>query len=144
MAKQVQLRRGTRAANAVFVGATGEVSMDTESKDLRLHDGSTVGGFRIPSLVAVQYPTEDNNYTWYRKWSDGWVEQGILNILDGAKFTFPVVMADTNYSVVGISKVTAGELKTSCVREDRKTTTDCVLYFTSGYYGYIEVKGMAA
>lgn len=31
-----------------------------------------------PSAVVIesQMPTADNDYTWYRKYSDGWVEQG--------------------------------------------------------------------
>ena len=104
MAKQVQLRRGTKPANAVFVGASGEVTMDTDSKDLRLHDGATVGGFRVPTLVEVQYPNADNNYTWCRKWSDGWVEQGGYAIAgqynNGTVITLPVTMANTNYTVL--------------------------------------------
>ena len=44
MAKQIQLRRGTTAQNNTFVGAEGELSYDTQKKELRVHDGSTVGG----------------------------------------------------------------------------------------------------
>ena len=44
MAKQIQLRRGTTAEHDTFTGAEGELTYDTEKKQLRLHDGSTVGG----------------------------------------------------------------------------------------------------
>ena len=44
MATQVQLRRGTKAENDAFTGVVGEVTVDTTSKQLRLHDGTTVGG----------------------------------------------------------------------------------------------------
>ena len=44
MAKQIQLRRGTTAENNAFKGALGELTYDTEKKQLRVHDGSTVGG----------------------------------------------------------------------------------------------------
>lgn len=27
-------------------------------------------------IIEVQLPTEDNSYTWYRLYNDGWVEQG--------------------------------------------------------------------
>ena len=44
MAKRLQLRRGTTAQNNTFTGALGELTYDTEKKQLRVHDGSTVGG----------------------------------------------------------------------------------------------------
>jgi len=47
MAIQVQLRRGTAAQNNAFTGAIGEVSFDTTNNQLRVHDGSTAGGFKI-------------------------------------------------------------------------------------------------
>ena len=30
-------------------------------------------------VIAFQAPTAQNNYTWYRKYADGWVEQGGMN-----------------------------------------------------------------
>jgi hypothetical protein len=47
MATQVQFRRGTTAQNDTFTGAVGELSIDTEVKSIRIHDGSTAGGFGI-------------------------------------------------------------------------------------------------
>ena len=44
MAIQIQLRRGTTAENDAFKGALGELTYDTDKKQLRVHDGSTVGG----------------------------------------------------------------------------------------------------
>ena len=44
MARQIQLRRGTTSQNDLFIGAEGELTMDTTAKDLRLHDGTTPGG----------------------------------------------------------------------------------------------------
>jgi Major tropism determinant N-terminal domain len=45
MAQQVQLRRGTAADHATFTGAVGEVTVDTTSNVIRVHDGSKVGGY---------------------------------------------------------------------------------------------------
>ena len=47
MATQVQLRRGTTTQNNAFTGANGEISVDTDVKTLRLHDGVTGGGASI-------------------------------------------------------------------------------------------------
>jgi hypothetical protein len=47
MATQVQFRRGTTTQNNAFTGANGEISVDTDVKTLRLHDGVTGGGASI-------------------------------------------------------------------------------------------------
>ncbi len=47
MPTTLQLRRGTTAEQDAFTGAVGEVSVDTTLKQLRLHDGSTQGGYIV-------------------------------------------------------------------------------------------------
>lgn len=42
--KQVQFRRGTALQNDGFVGAEGEITVDTDNFNARLHDGITPGG----------------------------------------------------------------------------------------------------
>lgn len=54
MAVQLQLRRGTTAENEGFTGATAEVTVDTDTHELRVHDGSTQGGFVIPTKAETQ------------------------------------------------------------------------------------------
>ncbi len=53
MAKQVKLRRGTAPQHETFIGALGEVTMDTTNKTLRVHDGETPGGTILAKLVDV-------------------------------------------------------------------------------------------
>ncbi len=116
MSRQIQIRRGTAAENDAFTGAIGEVTMDTTNKTLRVHDGETSGGTvlakqseipTVPDLTNADYviesqlPTAENNYTWYRKYKSGWVEQGIQRLTfttSEQTATLPVTMADTNYS----------------------------------------------
>jgi hypothetical protein len=45
MAKQLQFRRGTTAETALFVGALGEITVDTDKLVTVVHDGATSGGF---------------------------------------------------------------------------------------------------
>lgn len=107
MARQIQIRRGTAAENDAFTGAIGEVTMDTTNKTLRVHDGVTMGGTvlakkneipeQIPNnydfVVESQLPTAANNYTWYRKYKSGWIEQGgTINTGSDTKttITFPI------------------------------------------------------
>lgn len=56
MSTQLQLRRGTTAQNNSFTGAVGELSIDTDTENIRVHDGSTAGGAEIiPSGTIVAY-----------------------------------------------------------------------------------------
>ena len=48
MPTQLQLRRGTTSQNNSFTGAAGELSVDTDLDQIRLHDGSTAGGILVP------------------------------------------------------------------------------------------------
>ena len=50
MATRLQLRKGTTAEHSTFVGANGEVTVDTTKKALVLHDGVTAGGKPLPTL----------------------------------------------------------------------------------------------
>ena len=44
MTRILQIRRGTAAENDNFTGMTGEITMDTTNKTVRIHDGETLGG----------------------------------------------------------------------------------------------------
>lgn len=111
MSKQWQIRRGTTAENDSFIGAIGEITMDTQKNEIRLHDGLTQGGKIFgDTVIEFQAPSSTNNYTWYRKYASGWVEQGGIvadvSSSGGATVTLSVEMRDTNYVVVA----TANEL----------------------------------
>ena len=56
MARVLQLRRGTTAENNLFTGAVGEATYDTTHKELRVHDGSTVGGKIVSAPVGMISP----------------------------------------------------------------------------------------
>jgi microcystin-dependent protein len=56
MATQLQFRRGTTAQNDSFTGAVGEISIDTSTDNLRIHDGSTAGGIELmPAGTIVAF-----------------------------------------------------------------------------------------
>ena len=54
MPTALQLRRGSTSQNNSFTGAVGEVSVDTDKDTLRVHDGSTAGGFEVVTATATQ------------------------------------------------------------------------------------------
>ena len=116
MSRQIQFRRGTTMEHETFTGAIGEVTVDTTTKTLRVHDGETVGGTALARADSVtdmtgtdyvtewQYPAPENNYTWYRKYRSGWVEQGGRYISDETmirRMTLPICMANTDYNLWG-------------------------------------------
>lgn len=119
MAKATQLIRGTAATNDKYTGPEGSLSYCTDTHSLRVHDGTvvegevtngTMGGFEVPVLVEYQRPTPENNYTWYRKYSDGWVEQGgrLASATTAANsghewnVIFPIKMASASYNSWGV------------------------------------------
>jgi microcystin-dependent protein len=56
MPTQLQFRRGTTSQNNSFTGAVGEITVDTETDALILHDGSSSGGIEIiPSGTIVAF-----------------------------------------------------------------------------------------
>ena len=50
----LQFRRGTTTQNNNFTGSDGELSIDTTLDTIRVHDGSTAGGFALTSNTAAQ------------------------------------------------------------------------------------------
>ena len=56
MPTQLQFRRGTTSQNNSFTGAVGEISIDTATDAIILHDGSTAGGIEIvPAGTIVAF-----------------------------------------------------------------------------------------
>ena len=53
MARQIQLRRGTAEQHEQFIGADGEVTVDTTNRTLRVHDGETPGGIALARADAA-------------------------------------------------------------------------------------------
>lgn len=83
-----------RAMVQLAVGATDE-ALETCTSVL-----ADVAGLKSHEVIEFQAPTAQNNYTWYRKYRDGWVEQGGFATTDGSNatpITLPVEMVDANY-----------------------------------------------
>ena len=54
MPTALQFRRGTTSQNNSFTGVVGELTVDTDLDTIRVHDGSTAGGFAIVQAAATQ------------------------------------------------------------------------------------------
>ena len=57
-------------------------------------------------IVDFGKPTAENNYTWFRKYADGWVEQGGFYTASSSAGTYyvtlPITMSDLNYAITGM------------------------------------------
>lgn len=51
--RRIQHIRGTTAQNNVFTGRSGELTIDTDTNEVRVHDGSTAGGHRLYTKAEV-------------------------------------------------------------------------------------------
>lgn len=82
----------------INVGQIAEALNDKSDRDLRNVD-NTAGA---DAVIEYQLPTAENDYTWYRKYKSGWVEQGgFVNTASGEKtVNFPVTMSDTYYAIL--------------------------------------------
>ncbi|MCQ2574565.1 MAG: phage tail protein [Alphaproteobacteria bacterium] len=93
-------------------------------------DGSTT--FNIPNsnptreVVAYQEPTSSNNYTWYRLYSDGWIEQGGQFTTTGRDsfVTTPIEMRDTNYQVLALAYYSSGNWRAVSENQHSSRTTN--------------------
>lgn len=125
----------------INIGAITEALNDKSDRDLRNVD-NTAGA---DAVIEFQVPTAENDYTWYRKYKSGWVEQGGRTSTSGTQ-TLPVTMADTNYTVIrtngnGRSATAANELYTSV--GTRTTTTIYLVLDANIAPVFWQVSGMA-
>lgn len=108
-------------------------------------------------LVASQLPSASNGYTWYRKYADGWIQQGGILTVPTTEWVavcvFPVQMKDTNFTITAqaITDSTQTTRPAGILTQNRKVT-ECRLYTTNidgsnwdkgGTY-FWRIEGMAA
>ena len=99
----LQFRRGTTSQNNNFTGAAGEISIDTDLDTIRVHDGSTAGGFEIVGKTATQ--------TLTNKTLDGAVLTGTLTANSGVGSSGQYLESTgsgVRWSTVDATKITNG------------------------------------
>lgn len=166
MSRQIQIRRGSAAENDSFTGAIGEITMDTTNNTLRVHDGITTGGTKLakqseipaPYTMPINYdfvidfqePSSSNNYTWYRLYKSGWVEQGSFSNLANnvrTNITLPIALQGANFVFPQISNTQAGFGSQDTLSIQLSTDGTYVIVFqknasSASMYICWEIKGM--
>ena len=93
-------------------------------------------------VIEFQIPTASNGYTWYRKYADGWVEQG-GEVTTSMVVTLPVEMSDTHYTVTqGIKYTVNAEWSIGAIRP--VSTTTISVNKANGDASWWQVSGMSA
>ena len=135
----LQFRRGTTTQNNSFTGTAGELSVDTTLDTVRVHDGSTAGGFALLKETGISNLTlnaqaeirlgdsDSSNYVGFK--SPGTVGTNLI-------FTLPSSDGSAGQALVTdasgtLSFAAAGATITS----DTSTNTDFLLYFASATSG---------
>ena len=75
------------------ITALGDISTLRTNVTTNTNDITTLKGYDY--VIESQPPTSQNNYTWYRKYKSGWVEQGGRS--SNKTLTFTITMANTDY-----------------------------------------------
>ena len=127
--------------SAIDFGEIVEVLNNKADRDLR-----NIDAYDTDAIVEYQEPTSVNNYTWYRLYASGWVEQGGLktNSSATASVTIPIKMADTNYNILigdGVYASTSSDIRVRYVQN--KTTTGFTTSSASGISFSWQVCGKA-
>lgn len=137
-----QIRRGTAAQHETFIGAEGEITMDTTNKTLRVHDGVTPGGtilarqIDIPAPVITEIQKQQNGYI---KFENGLIIQWgrIPEVTNtGKQVTFPTPFTATTYGISGNNPtITYGNLQLNSFEATRTSsgTTTGVRWIAVGY-----------
>ena len=113
MSTQVQFRRGTTTQNNAFTGANGEISVDTDVKTIRLHDGVTGGG------AAIMLNTTTAQTALNKTFSTGsvWTGNAVALAYGGTGSSLSAVAGAVAYSGasgLGLSAAgTSGQILTS-------------------------------
>ena len=147
-------QRATQMYLYFYVGSFTQTAIEnTAGLNAELFNDKVDKGHQV---VAFQEPTAENNYTWYRKYADGWVEQGGYRngTLSGNIFsqTLPVPMANTSYVVSLLPVLGSSDTGNYYCRAIDSSTNTQIKYFvylngsvtTNNPVVCWEVKGMAA
>lgn len=112
--------------------ATGIASQDVSGKaNVSLDNVTEDAGANLNSVgVRTVIDTYSSGTSWYRKWSDGWVEQGgyATNVAGGVYITLPLAMSNNQYFFSAISQETGDNAN---IISYSATTTNTTLHLNA-------------
>lgn len=148
LAKMQEIHNEITAVSAQ-IAALGDVSQIRN--DITTLNTRTTG--MLDYVIESQMPTAENNYTWFKKYKSGWIEQGgKASTPNGGSATvnLPVTMSDANYTINATGTSTVGGGDYQKVGWSNQTSTGFKIYSAGGggsYYAntvYWQASGTAA
>ncbi len=123
---------GYGAAVNLFTDVVGEKYFDFPKCTTPATTTSSASG----SKAAVVVQNYVNGASWYRIWSDGWIEQGGYSKggNTATSVTFLKPFANTNYTITLATNGTLGTNNNGICSIPEKTTSGFKLYSFSSYY----------
>ena len=129
-------------------------SITTNAENITILDTRTT--CLLDYVIETQLPTAENNYTWYRKYRSGWVEQGGYCSGSGSwgstQVILPVPMANAYYTLTVSGDTPASSDYTNntaatvrgCTRSSTTGRTSTSFYVQSNNIVSWQVSGIAA
>ncbi len=112
---EVRLRRGTTAEIADFTGADGEMTYDTQTNEVQIHDGSTIGGLSFGGFGSTTsmlfYQTAAP--TGWTKDTNATLDNHAMRVVTSTGWTTGSNGATAFNSVFGSGKVTGSHAGTT-------------------------------
>jgi hypothetical protein len=114
----LRLKRGTTTQNNSYTGPAGEITMDSTGNQVRLHNGTTVGGIIVGSMTVTSiktsaYNANVNDLVRINSTAGGFTITLPATPSDGAKISFsdvanqcgtnPVLVAANGKTILGDS-----------------------------------------
>lgn len=126
-------------------GQMSEALNNKTDRDMRNVDTTA----KADAVIDYQEPTAENNYTWYRKYKSGWVEQGGAFATVNTNYhretvVLPIEMSNTSYTC-NVSCASTGSAYMTLI--ETKSTTGFIMYNVINNVAYSAtwfVAGMAA
>lgn len=133
MTVQLQLRRGTNVETAAFTGAEGELTYDMTNKNLRIHDGTTLGGITIDKAADVVHKAGTETVTGTKTLQDCPPKIKITTIPNFTEVSSTQVITDMTFIAnngnelvrVGQRRETNGDQVAELVAQNQVTGTLC-------------------
>lgn len=122
----VQLSSATNSTSTTMAATSSAVKDAYDKGAAALEAANAAGGSKVKAYISEVWNDGDN---WYRKWSDGWIEQGGLipkgsSAASKTVVTLPVAFTTTAYTVSGDFLDAPETITSVAIKTIAKTTSN--------------------
>lgn len=122
----VQLSSATNSTSTTMAATSRAVKDAYDKGAAALEAANAAGGSKVKAYISEVWNDGDN---WYRKWSDGWIEQGGLipkgsSAASKTVVTLPVAFTTTAYTVSGDFLDAPETITSVAIKTIAKTTSN--------------------